>query len=198
MKALLIILLFILLRTSSLHGQTYDKIATYRYSKGEPINKIDSIGQKQGLWLNYEMFFNSPCSALSSKQSDTCFRQLSRGHYFNNKKIGRWEYYNDGGCYFSLERTETFNPDGSMVEIKFLNYVVTEYSPDSSLVTSTIRTASDTISVTCQDRRFCIASVHGIEFKQFDFEYLDYEQSKISSDEYRREILLLKDKALNK
>jgi hypothetical protein len=193
MKALLIILLFVFLRTNSLHGQTYDKVATNRYSKGEPINKTDSLGQKQGLWINYDMFFNSICSALSTGQSDTCFRRISSGQYFDNKKIGEWKYYDDGGCYILVKRTVTFNPDRSMVEINLRNYVVTSYSADSTLVTSVITAPSDTVSIACKDQKFCITSAHNIELKKFDYKYLDYEQLRISSDAYRREILLLKD-----
>jgi hypothetical protein len=85
-----------------------------------------------------------------------------------------------------------------VVEIKFWDSVVTNYSADSTLITSVITAPSDTISITCKDRKFCVASVNNIELKKFDYRYLDYEQLKTSSDAYSREILLLKDKALNK
>lgn len=58
MKATIIFIFFLLLQMNFVVGQTYDSLASHHYGMGETINKIDSLGQKQGVWLYYSMFFN--------------------------------------------------------------------------------------------------------------------------------------------
>ncbi len=131
-----------------IQGQSFDSIATHHYGNGKEIlNQTDSLGRKQGLWVYYKMFFDTKCSALSTLNSYTCFKQLSKGYYKDDKKTGKWEYYTDGGCYFSINRIEFYSNDGSVKEIKYEESTTTLYSSDSSLVTSTVIFNTDTFQI---------------------------------------------------
>jgi len=185
--------LIFLLFTSITYGQVYDKIATHHYGSGEITNRIDSLGRKQGFWVNYTMFFNSTCSDLSTEESDTCFQRFSSGQYINDNKIGRWNYYQDAGCFIDFDRIEIYNEDGSVMETncKYRN-CTTYYSPDSSNVTSVIIISNDTINIKCKDKKTCIATIDNKELIKFDFDRLDFEKFRFSLDIFCREILLLK------
>jgi hypothetical protein len=181
-------------------GQNFDKIATQYFNNGIQINKIDSIGRKQGLWIHYKMFFNSKCSALSQKVSDTCFREISKGEYLNNLKIGKWIYYNDGGCYFDEDRIEIFCKDGSVNAIKkwliksnVFNQENTFYNKDSSLVTSKIIIADvGTMNIKCINKDKCVASFENKIISTFPYDKLELKQYKFANGFYNRELKSIK------
>jgi hypothetical protein len=185
-------LLILFCFSSFVFGQTYDTVATIHFGNGAIINKVDSFGRKQGLWIKYRMFFDSRCSALETGISDTCFRKLSEGEYFNYRKVGTWVYYDDGGCYILRDKAEIFNPDGSVLEFKNDGSTATDYSYDSSLVTSRISVNDDTVLIKCQNKKTCTAMLGNKILKKFTYDKLDVEQYIISRDGYQREILLLK------
>jgi len=200
MKTHLVISLISIICGSLVCGQDFDKVATYHFGNGShELNKTDELGRKQGLWVHYKMYLNALCSGLATQKADTCLFELSKGNYINDKKVGTWEFYDDGGCYFLTEKTVTYNDDGSVVENNLMNSTKTEYSPDSSLVVSTIETEisgigenKDTIIIKCFDKANCVAQYHGKEFREFNYEIFDVEQYLISGGEYNRTIRSLK------
>lgn len=192
MKTLLIFILFLSIQLSG-HGQTYDAIASRHFWNGkEKLNMTDSLGKKQGKWIHYSMFFDSWCSALSAENSDTCFRTKSMGAYLNDRKVGEWKYYDDGGCYIRTTKIEKYNEDGSFEEILPDYNTKTLFNKDSSLVTSTTITHSkDTVQNICKNRG-CITKYKNHVLKEFEISQLEQELFYVETGTYEREIRKLK------
>lgn len=131
------------------------------------------------------------CSALSTQSSDTCYRKLSEGVYLDNLKIGTWVYYEDGGCYISVEKTEIYKGDGSIVEMKYWNKVTTEYSTDSMLVFSEVYPNEGNICIECIGKKKCIATFENDVLVEFDFSSLDFEQYKMVMGFYNRKMKVI-------
>jgi hypothetical protein len=181
-----------MLNFCSIYGQSYDKIATYHFGNDSLIlNNFDKKGQKQGFWINYQMYFDTYCSGLSKFKSDTCFYQNSRGHFVNDKKIGLWEYDADVGCMKSDIKREMFYSNGSVKETKNRGSTITDYSKDSSFVSSTVIFNNDTILIKCEHKKTCIATFENKNLHTFTYENLDIEQYFMSIGNYHRRIQLL-------
>lgn len=69
-------------------------------------NVTDSLGRKQGVWKYY-----------SGRN-----KLIAKGQYSNDKKIGRWEYYTDGGDFYSHSNTYEYHEDGSITIWRLKNY----------------------------------------------------------------------------
>jgi hypothetical protein len=181
----------------SISGQTYDNIASRHFNAGKGnLNLTDSLGRKQGSWIHYTMFFNSWCSALSAANSDTCFRFKSSGAYLNDRKIGEWKYYEDGGDNIRTLRIEKYFADASFEEILFdYNTTTTKYNQDSSEVKSVtiFRNSTDTIITICQNRQ-CSTKYGNEVLKSFDFSVLENEIYFVHSGNYYRQLKKLKTK----
>jgi hypothetical protein len=182
----------LLLSFCSIYGQSYDTIATHYFGNDTSIlNRIDVRGQKQGFWINYQMYLDTYCSGLSSFKSDTCFYQSSRGNFINNNKIGLWEYGTDQGCVRYEIKSEMYYPNGSVKETKNRGTTITEFSNDSSFVSSIVVYNNDTISIKCEDKKTCIASYRNKNLNTFIYENLDIEQYFMTIGNYHRRIQLL-------
>jgi hypothetical protein len=101
-------------------------------------------------------------------------------------------YYDDGGCYISVERTEVHKSDGSITETKYWNTTTTEYSPDSMLVISEVDSEGDTICIECREKKNCIATFENDVIAKFDFSSLDAEQYRMFMGFYNRPIKVIK------
>lgn len=78
------------------------------------------------------------------------------------------------------------------METKYEEKSQTNFSPDSTFVSSVIIINKDTLYINSQNKETCIISLHNKVFKEMDFSDLEYEQYKIANDFYHREILLFK------
>ena len=167
---------FVLLFQIHGFGQTTDPIALSRFGTE---NYVDAQGLKQGLWHHYKIYYTR-CSGISDSHSnsDTCIKKISKGYYKDDNKYGIWEYYDDHVCYITINRTENYLPDGSIVEIKYSNKINTTFHCDSSLVTSTILADSDTTNITCENKKDCLATYRGKTLFTFPYDQLDFQQSK--------------------
>lgn len=173
------------------YSQTYDSIATKYYGNGDQLNQIDSLGNRQGLWINYSMFIYPKDSAISTVKPDTGFKKISRGSYLNDQRIGLWEFYDDHGCTRTTKRIIKYSKDGSVEETKYWRSTITRYSPDSSLVTSTVNFNEQIMIVNCHKKTECIATYKGKELKRFDYRYLDAIQFGFATGMYSRECKIL-------
>jgi hypothetical protein len=189
------LILFLTCLTNMVCGQTYDNIATQHFGKGKvELNFTDSLGFKQGIWINYKLIINKYNSELlRTEVTDTSLIKTSSGEYKNNKKIGKWEYY-DTECYgCGVEKIETHNPDGTVEEIKYSRLCKTIYNADSSIVQSIVFSIEkDTVSINCIDKN-CVAKYKSHILKEFPLKQLDIEQWAISYGNFSREIRLLKE-----
>lgn len=174
-------------------AQRYDTIATRHFAYNDSIlNYSDSLGQKQGLWVHYNLLFNQWCSPLSKGPSDTCFRQISKGHYQDNKKVNTWRYFRDEGCYRITEREEIYKSDGSITEIKNNETTVSNFNKDSSIVLcKAIVGKTDTISIKCLNKNNCIAKFKDETLETFPFSSLDNRLLGITNGLYDRKIKLI-------
>lgn len=76
------------------------------------INKIDSNGVKNGLWIEFvnpELIIISPI--------------ISRGYYENNKKVGLWYYYHSNSDLSGLKNIIDYKNNGDIV-IDFGNKLI--------------------------------------------------------------------------
>ncbi len=171
-------------------AQRYDTIATRHFANNDSIlNYSDSLGQKQGLWVHYNLLFNQWCSPLSNGPSDTCFRQISKGYYQDNKKVNTWRYFRDEGCYRTTEREEIYKSDGSVTELKNNETSVSNFNKDSSIVLcKAIVGKTDTISIKCLNKNNCIAKFKDETLETFPFSSLDNRLLGISNGLYDRKI----------
>lgn len=77
------------------------------FSQGYKINKIDSLGQKQGLWIEYDSIDVEGYTILSQTIPDstgktdyhefiaTKYEKIKhKGYYLNGIKFGLWKVYN--------------------------------------------------------------------------------------------------------
>lgn len=90
-------------------------------------NKMDSLGRKQGIWVKY---FQPYTDFLGIERK----RVKEKGHYLNDKRIGVWDFYVDGGDYYGIYRTITYFQDsGCLIQEQNSNIYV---SNDSSFIKS--------------------------------------------------------------
>lgn len=187
MKAL-ILLLFILVYLET-YGQTCDTI------EGRIVNCSDSGGLKYGEWEFWNFQWRQKenygpvpgfCQTAPLIHTRTTLR--SKGKYLEDKKIGRWEYFEDNGDAYGVSRVEIYEPDGSVKVVSDSKLVTTLYNQDSSLVTSTvIAQDKDTVYVSCENGN-CTASFMDTEFIRFALKNLDFEQYRIVFGMYQRKI----------
>ncbi|MBX7226629.1 MAG: hypothetical protein K1X55_11395 [Chitinophagales bacterium] len=188
---LIVILLFAYLKSTS---QTYDTIASNYFSKGKIINKIDSLGQKQGEWICYQMYTYPKITEHynNSTETDTSFKKSSQGSYLNDKKIGIWAYFHDGGCSSWTIKKEEYFPNGAVQETNYDLFAITDFAPDSSFVHSSMIVNKDTIHIECQNKRNCIVKFKENELYTFDLKHLEFEQFRISMGAFASEIIDIK------
>jgi hypothetical protein len=189
--------IFILFLSSAGMSQTYDSIANLYYKiDNQFVNFTDSLGQKQGLWIEYRIvrLLNFD-SYHSNPQYSTSIRKLGQGYYKNNKKSGLWEYYRDHRCIHETIATENYFEDGKVEEWIYEFTIVNNYSVDSNYVNSEVYFKRDTILINCENKLTCLATVHGKELLKFDYTYLDYEQFRMYLGEYQRAILKLREES---
>ena len=129
---------------------------------------------------------------MSQHPADTCYQKLSSGVYKDDFKLGTWQYFDDGGCYITVERTEVHRNDRSVSELKYSNTVQTEFSADSMLVVSKVEKEDYLICIECKEKKSCIAKYENEILANFDFMSLDFEQYKMVSGFYDRAIQLLR------
>lgn len=186
------------------YGQSYDTIATIHYnlyaSKNNGIlNYTDAKGLKQGLWIKYNMTLCSHYVDLVPVKHDTCFTLLSIGKYNDNKKNGKWKYFDEHsyyrGYYYPSE-IEDFKNDGSIEKTSENYSIITNFSSDSLKVTSIVKGHNNDefyeILIDCNNTKECIATFLGKELVRFDYNDLDLEKFKIINGLYDRQIRLLK------
>ena len=110
------IYIFILIYPCIGFSQSYDSIANLHYKIGEnPVNFTDSLGLKQGIWIEYRIFKRIEIEySDGNQQYYTSIRKLGQGYYKNNKKSGSLEYYR----YYLYENigTENYFDYGRMKE----------------------------------------------------------------------------------
>jgi hypothetical protein len=192
MKYLCITLFLVLDSLEPAIGQTFDRVASRLSGKEYEINKVDSVGQKQGEWLHYQMFLCANHSALITKSTDTCYLKISEGVYLNDVKIGTWIYYNDNICYIDVERTEVYKLDRSLSEYEYGDRVITEFSPDSMQVYSEVNLNDYTICIECREKKTCVATFENEVLSKFDFTSLDFEQYIMANFGYNRKIKVIR------
>lgn len=191
MKTLVLFSLIIFsLQTS---GQSCDTI------QERVVNCTDSNGLKQGAWevwndrlRQQEDYGPVPgfCQTAPLIKARTTIK--NKGEYLDDKKIGKWTYFEDGGDLYAVSRIEIYESDGS-VEVKTpFNLTTAFYNHDSTLVNSTVlETGEDTVHISCVNRA-CLATFKRHEFIRFTLDNLAFEQHRIQSGIYHREIEKLK------
>lgn len=175
-------------------SQTYDTIASNHFSKGKIINKIDSLGQKQGEWICYQMYIFPKITEHynNSTETDTSFKKLSQGSYLNDKKIGIWAYFHDDGCSSRTIKKEEYFPNGTVQETNYDLFAITDFAPDSSIVHSSMIVNKDTINIECQNKKNCIVKFKENELYTFELKHLEFEQFRIYLGAFAREIIDIK------
>jgi hypothetical protein len=107
---------------------------------GGEIQRIDSLGRKQGHWLIYG-YFNSPCSKKLLKDSAL----ITEGQYLNGQKIGTWNYRHCNyspcdtteqhiDCY--TYKSEFYSP--TLVIIDYFGQYYLSINPDTSYISAII------------------------------------------------------------
>jgi hypothetical protein len=82
-RAIFLILVLLVTQFQKGIAQNYDKY--YFLHTGERVNSVDSLGQKQGTWVFYELKTLKNCK-------DTFIIKYAQGKFVDNKKIGEWYY----------------------------------------------------------------------------------------------------------
>lgn len=174
-------------------SQTYDSIANvYFQNDSTPINFTDSLGQKQGFWVDYKTYKLIEYSHNKFDARNTRAYKLAQGYYKNDEKSGHWEYFQVPAQYTDAIKTENYHEDGSIEEWKNEFTTFTYFSKDSTLVYSKVIYNRDTIFINCKNKTTCVASVNRKELLRFEFADLDYEQTRIYLGIYARQTLWLK------
>jgi hypothetical protein len=112
MKKNFIILSFIFLHAFAFAQKNKTLENTKSKETFDKINKIDTNGMKQGLWLEYKFHHSNNGFPLENS-----FRYLfALGYYFNDNKSDKWIYYSHLGLMIKLE--EYIN-DSTYLETQF-------------------------------------------------------------------------------
>ena len=192
----------------SLHGQEIGSNKFLFLLKRGEVNRFDKLGQKQGIWVdsihrniyNYAQICRGDDCHLGFiiTGKDTLIKNV--GRYWNNKKMGQWQYFNRiaSGHAWGVIKTENYTIDGS-VEIKTQNEE-TIYNYDSTRILSYWFRSEDTLKIECNDKTICKAMYHDIEIFKFPLENFDFEKYRfeISAISYRRLYYLEKEKLKSK
>ena len=181
-KLFLINLIISVMIINHTKGQQYDKIASHHFGNGNKINKVDSIGRKQGYWFiyDYSIYYYDKINIplIEPKMvKDTSFKRISDGEYLNDKKIGKWYYYDDEIDTRRTIKIEEYNPDGSVLvkeNTEIFPNAITYYSSDSIEVISTVVNRADTICINCKEKRICVLKFENKILKEFDYKFLDF------------------------
>ena len=191
-KSLTFISIFLICNAGS--SQTYDSMANvYFQNDSTLINFTDSLGQKQGFWVEYKTYRLIESSHTIFDARNTRAYKLAQGSYKNNKKSGLWEYFKGPECAINTYKTENYFEDRSIEEWKNDFTTYTYFSSDSNHVSSTVFYERDTIFIHCENKLHCVATVNGKELKVFEYADLDYEQFRIYLGVYARELLWIKE-----
>ena len=171
-------------------GQTCDTI------EGRTINCIDENGLKQGNWeywkyewrqVEYTGEVAGYCQTKPLRKVP--IKLLKKGKFKDDKKVGKWEFLDDGGDYISTTRTEQYLDDGS-VEVEESGFQ-SVYNHDSSIIKSIVLSGKDTIYINCEQKQ-CIGTYKSQQLVLAPLEELETEIDKIRWGSYAREIKTLK------
>ena len=185
-------ILTILLLTISLttYGQTCDTIDE------KLINCVDTNGLRQGYWeLTKKEILVSGYGGLGSKEGCRYFEKaefypLAKGEYFDDKKIGTWEYYS-GDKSATLERKITYFDNGSIKDENLSDRYLIEISMDTSKVKGQLYHDLDTVIIECHSK-FCTIQLSDNQlltsFEFVDMDKLELELLRLQMGVYNREI----------
>jgi hypothetical protein len=158
------------------------------------INCLDSLGNKQGWWVDYSKKHNA-IAQPDFLDTGIYVERYSYGLFKNNKKIGTWKLVNNVHLiYEEQESIYIYNNQSSTVHTRFLGEnrdVIMNYNNDSTIIKaySIFNKERDTICFACfklKDR--CTISYKKQYIKTTPFKNLDFELEK-SYNELQNRVL---------
>ena len=147
----------------------------------DEVNCLDSLGRKQEWWINFrtrQYDLQSPLSGQPSAIAEVV-EDYSYGKYFNDKKIGKWQYA-ISGCANYIVKTENYFEDGSHEVIS--NGSRVRYNSDSSEIECKVEIDPDSVTILCKESNLimaCSAIYRGNVIKQFPFKDLEFEIDRL-------------------
>ena len=156
-------------------------------------NCIDSLGRKQNWWINFRTREFEKKSLLVGQPNKIgeVVDNYSYGKYYNDKRIGKWEYIHNGGCYVIVTKTENYFDDGSIEVVYNEGKEKVNYNADSSLIKCVLEFNTDSIIIICDENDLpvdCRAIYQGRVFKQFSRHYLEFEMERVKIEILEREL----------
>lgn len=200
------------------YGQTFDSIY-YFYSLDSTFipGKFDTRNNESGYVIQYERIKGSYYNPLldriiirdSSNISPFAYQDTSwlfEGQVQFGEKTGFWEYYCNPANPFQPRRSQTrpyckigYYKDSTVVYEIFPS-IITNYSLDSAIITGRVEQkwprTYDWINFKCLNKEKCTIwygdTTNIIE--KFNYQYLEYQQSKIELGYYEKEISAFKNR----
>lgn len=158
-------------------GQTCDTLVDKRR------NHTDSNGLKQGYWLEKQkVILSTSYSGLGSAEGciyseNANYFIAAEGCYLDNKRIGKWQLYNNNTHLISVDREITYFPNDSICYTEIYKDLFINYNRDSTIITGSIKLPVETVYFNCKNQQgeLYIEPKHKIivifPFKEyFDFE----------------------------
>lgn len=206
------ILIFILLfafinnKISAQVCEDYDKSLFHMLPDTFPnkINCIDSIGLKQGWWINYTLKHYAILKPDELGKGNYYVESYSYGKYKNNIKIGDWILVaNTQSIYVTRKENYYYAEDTIMVTVKSGQKKSTLYfNADSSIIKSISLSSGENFPICIECNKYsttgkeCTMTYRNENIKEFSFDHFDieYDNSFYSYDRDKKIISNILDK----
>ena len=164
---------------------------------GQTINCSDNINQKQGFWKERKIILTY-CSYSCFGNNNGCkykeenvYVTLAEGEYKDNKKIGKWKFYDDNNNTSTFKEEVTFAENGRIYVNNISDKYFIEFNKDSTELNGYIKYQEDTISVICINKKCAFKLNSNEEFITFDYlgwEKVEYEFLRLKIGMYDRKL----------
>jgi hypothetical protein len=145
----------------------------------DSLNLIDSLGQKQGYWIEKDTKIKLVRFEINSSEiyldEITEYRlfKMAEGNYLNDQKVGQWYFYPTCTSHFV-----------HLKEIKLGTLPVG--SKDTSMIVGEIYQNGDTLFFNCSNNNCIVKTLNNIEIVSFPQKTLDKELENFSRCRYWR------------
>src|SRR6056297_3368169 len=107
----------------------------------DTINCVDSIGRKQGWWLNYKVKYN-PVDRPDELAKGDYVERYSYGQFKNNRKVGTWQTVENVHLIYESRVDSFFYSNDSTIHITYNSYsgfhkIETHFNSDSTIISYT-------------------------------------------------------------
>lgn len=193
-----ILILIFSISLFQVHGQnceTFEKVLFHALPDEFPdtINCVDSIGEKQGWWLNYKVKYNEADRPDELEKGDYVER-YSFGRYNDNRKVGIWKSVeNVHQVYVSRVDSFFYGNDSTIHISNYMdggrNETKTYFNADSSIIRYThfLQDMIDSILIECDRELPTEKQCHmtfGEKEKFFPFERFGVEVERVSMNNF--------------